>query len=33
LNKNPQKKIIVPGISIGPTFNPDLFWPKEFIKV
>jgi hypothetical protein len=33
LNKNPQKKIIVPGISIGPTFNPNLFWPKEFIKV
>jgi len=33
LNKNPSKKIVVPGISIGPTFNPDLFWPSEFIKV
>ena len=33
LNKNPQKKIVVPGVSIGPTFNPDLFWPDEFIKV
>jgi hypothetical protein len=33
LNKNPQKKIVVPGISIGPTFNPDLIWPTEFIKI
>jgi len=33
LNKNTQKKIIVPGISIGPTFNPEIFWPKEFIKI
>ena len=33
LNKNSQKKIVVPRISIGPTFNPDLFWPDEFIKV
>jgi len=33
LNKNPQKKIVVPGISIGPTFTPDLFWPSEFIKI
>jgi len=33
LNKNPQKKIVVPGVSIGPTFNPDLFWPDEFIKI
>jgi hypothetical protein len=33
LNKNPTRKIVVPGISIGPTFNPDLIWPTEFIKV
>ena len=33
LNKNPSRKIVVPGVSIGPTFNPDLFWPAEFIKV
>jgi len=33
LNKNPQKKIVVPGISIGPTFNPDIMWPDEFIKI
>jgi hypothetical protein len=33
LNKNPSKKIVVPEIIIGPTFNPELFWPKEFIKV
>jgi len=33
LNKNPQKKIVVPATSIGPTFNPDLFWPKEFIQI
>lgn len=33
LNKNHQKKIVVPGESIGPTFNPDIFWPKEFIKI
>jgi hypothetical protein len=33
LNKNPSKKIVVPGVSIGPTFNPDLFWPESFIKI
>jgi glutaredoxin len=33
LNKNPSKKIVVPGISIGPIFNPDIFWPKEFIQI
>ena len=33
LNKNPSKKIVVPGISIGPAFTPDLFWPNEFIKI
>jgi hypothetical protein len=33
LNKNHQKKIVVPGESIGPTFNPDIFWPKEFIQL
>jgi len=33
LNKNPSKKIVVPAISIGPTFTPDLFWPNEFIKI
>jgi len=33
LNKNPYKKIVVPGISIGPTFNPELYWPDNFIKI
>jgi len=33
LNKNPSKKIVVPELIIGPTFNPDIFWPAEFIKV
>jgi len=33
LNKNPQKKIVVPGIAIGPNFNPDLYWPDNFIKI
>ncbi len=33
LNKNPSKKIVVPEFIIGPTYNPDIFWPAEFIKV
>lgn len=34
LNKNKDKRIYVPQKSIGPViYNPDNFWPAEFIQV
>jgi hypothetical protein len=33
LNKNPNKKIVVPAVSIGPQFNPAIYWPDYFIKL
>jgi hypothetical protein len=32
INKNPNKKIIVPKYQMGHLFYPDVLWPEEFIK-
>lgn len=32
INKNPNKKIIVPKHQMGHLFYPDVLWPDEFIK-